>query len=210
MERNVNPIQFIYPNTKEVSYILGFLWADGYLNPSGYTISTEIISEDAIYLIPIFTKTGKWSITYRKRKHWKPQTKICSFGKDLYSFLLAMDYGTKTIPTKILNLIPKNLHHYWWRGYFDGDGCFYYYKPQYLRQLSITSDYNQDWSFVENLSKTLGIKKYQIKQTVSKKGHKSSQFRITNKSDITKFGTYIYKNYDELGFKRKYETYLLI
>lgn len=210
MERNVNPIQFFYPKTKEVSYILGFLWADGYLNPSGYTIATEIISEDAINLIPIFTQTGKWNITYRQRKHWKPQTKICSFGKSLYSFLTSMDYYDKTTPKQILNLIPKDLQHYWWRGYFDGDGCFYYNKKQYLRQLAITSDYDQDWTFVVKLSKSLGIKKHQIKQTISPKSYSSSQFRITNKSDITKFANYIYQDYDGLGLKRKHDKYLLI
>ena len=52
----------------EEIYILGFLWADGYLNGTGIksNLQCEIIYSDFRMIESVFDKTGDWSRIYRK------------------------------------------------------------------------------------------------------------------------------------------------
>ena len=200
------------------AYILGFLWADGHLSEKNrYNIGTEITTKDAEKILSIFLKTGDWSsysITSPSKKKWQPQTKIFCSCKELFKFLEENDYVKKSDvvgPTKILSLIPKEFHNYFFRGLSDGDGCFYFNGKQYLRQYSIASSYNQDWGFFTDLLDNLSIEKYKCKKSkvINKKSGKlngSSCIRITNKEDIKKLGNYIYSG-ELFGLERKYEIY---
>jgi hypothetical protein len=53
----------------------------------------------------------------------------------------------------------------------------------------------------------LGIKNYKIKKYIKKNG-KSSIIRVCSVNDMTLFGEYIYKDYDHIGFTRKYDNYI--
>lgn len=210
---NVNPEQFIHPSTPEVVYLLGFLWADGFLG-AHYSINIEIVSEDAQMIESLFDSTGKWNKFYRNRKNWKPQTKFTCSSKLLYSFLIENGFNDRTqSPDKLLSIIPEKLKHYWYRGFFDGDGCFYINTKQYLRQMSVSGNFNQDWSFMISLMSNLGINTYRVKQNsrITKTGkiNSSSQVRCVNKHDITIFGNYIYSG-KQFGLIRKQEKYLQI
>lgn len=207
---NVEPFQFIKISTPETAYILGFLWADGYLG-CNYSINIEITSKDANIIKKIFLSTGKWHIFQRTRKHWKPQTKICCNSKVLYNHLIKLGFNNKNKnPNKILNIIPKKLHHYWFRGYFDGDGCWYFNPKQYLRQCIISSKYNQNWNFMIKLLNKLKISKYSLdkikyinKQDIE---NKHSRLRLSNLDSIKKFGNYLY-NGNQFGLKRKLQKF---
>jgi hypothetical protein len=113
---------------------------------------------------------------------------------------------------KILSLIPYNLKSYFYLGVVDGDGCFYYKNndKNVVRQFSISSTYEQDWSYVEDIFRLLNIK-YSIQRTL-RKNSKYSQIRITNKIDIYNFGNFIYENIniDNIGLDRKYNKFKLI
>jgi hypothetical protein len=210
---NINPNIFIYPNTKEAIYILGLLWADGYVyknkNPEKkkkYRISLELQFDDFVAIENILDATGKWNKWLRKSsKLHKTQGLAVTFNKAIHDFLSSYDYGLKHHSPSILSIIPNNMKHYWFRGYFDGDGCFYY--KNCTKQMSINSCYEQDWAFMENLCNTLSISKYSIQRLIRKNTNACSTFRITNRDGIKKFGHYIYQNYDKLGFGRKYEKF---
>lgn len=207
---NVEANIFKNPETPECSYILGLLWADGYIRNSGKSkyVSLEIIKDDALIVYPIFMKTGKWYFDTRKRLNKKPTGRfICSNGR-LFDFLKDMAYYAKSTdsPDKILSIIPETLNPYWWRGYFDGDGCFY--NKNHASQLSFSSCYEQKWDFVNNLSNNIGIT-FSIKQRTHKsksgKISRSSLARTTNKNNVNKFFQYIYNpNLEKFGFSRKY------
>lgn len=207
----VNPEKFMTPQIKEVVYLLGFIWGDGYLNHHHYGIWSEFLEEDFTQLKDIFLKTGDWNVNFRTRTGCRPVVMVHTHSKVFYEFLQSMDYKIKTgcSPHKILHLIPENLHPYWFRGFSDADGCFYFNSKQYIRQFSIGGTYNQDWQFMIDLSKKLGILKFDIGQSKTKNGN-SSHFRYTSKSTVVTFGDYIYKNYDGMGLKRKYDKFMLI
>lgn len=204
----VNPSQFININSPEIAYILGLLWADGYVRIKGYSnsISIECIEKDLNLLKDIFLKTGKWCMNHRKRTNRQPQMVITTNNKILAKFLQDNGYVSKSelSACKILSKIPDELKYYWFRGLIDGDGCFYQSKNEYCNQLSIASSYHQDWTYLESLFKKMKIS-YGICRRIQGE-NKSSIIRISNKRDINKFGNYIYKDYlnDKIGLERKY------
>ena len=166
---------------------------------------------------PMLEFIGKWNYYERKQpvESWKPSINVITNNKRILNFLIEHDFDKKSYMSadKILSKIPDELKHYFFRGLIDGDGCFYYYKPENgstLRQFALASSYEQDWSYFEKLCKEKNIK-YNIKRTIGKNSS-SSVIRITNKDGILKLGEYIYKDLheDNIGLIRKYEKYKLI
>lgn len=210
MDPNVNIKYFNRYFTKHSCYLLGLLWADGYIKENTRTINLECIKSDMFYFEPVFKKTGDWSFYERQRGNYKITTKATTSNTLFNQFLCENDYHLKSIksPIKILSIIPNNLICYFLLGVIDGDGCFYFNKEQYLRHFSISGSLNQDWSSFEKIFNFLNIK-YKINRRPNQKNG-SSFIRVTNKSDILKLGSYIYTtiNEDKIGLKRKYEKYL--
>ena len=217
---NINPNLFTPINKKEVAYLLGLIWADGYLNPSknGYNhnFGFTMINEDVEAIRPVLNSIGKWNYYERKQpvKTWIPSVNVITNNKRILTFLIEHDYHKKSYLSadKILSKIPTNLQSYFFRGLVDGDGCFYTYKPKKgstLRQFTLTSTYEQDWSYIEKLCNKLKIK-HKINRVKTIK-NSSSFIRITNKEGIKKLGVYLYDNFevDRIGLKRKYDKFKL-
>jgi hypothetical protein len=196
--------------TPESVYILGLIWADGYINKKTNAISIECVKDDIDIFYPIFQKTGNFNLYYRNRENRKPQGIINCSSYYLSQFLKTNDYSNKSelSPIKILSLIPFELKHYFFRGWVDGDGCFYYNKKLHLMEFIMSGTYNQDWSSLIILCEELSIN-YKITNITTKKGHQHSRFLIKKKKDIVKFGNYIYQK-DMFGLKRKYDKFLPI
>jgi len=226
-ECNVNPDSFYDIQDKEIAYFLGFMWADGYLNASkngsNHLITIKILEDDMVKLKPIFDNVGKWNYYVRTHDNagWRNTETMTTNNKRLFDFLVDNGYDEKSVasPDKILSKIPDDLKSYFFLGLSDGDGCFYYYKPKtgsIQRQFTITSSYEQDWSYMVKLCDDMGIK-YKIKLSSGvnpKTGNvnSSSQFRVTNRVGIQKLGGYLYKSFDVdgIGLPRKYDKYQLI
>lgn len=212
-QMNVNPLKFIDCETKYHAYLLGMLWADGYISPMArYRVELVIIKSDFDDIRGCINKTGEWGKITKNYQRAdgiirKPQEGIATGNKMLCDFLVKNDYRQKSVKSadKILKNIPKTLHKYWYRGYYDGDG-YCYYRPKKCCQLGFGGSYEQDWTFVENLMNKFKVS-YKIKRDISNKGHKSSVLRVTKKESVLKFFNFIYEDYDALGFSRKYKTY---
>lgn len=204
---------------KENIYLLGLLWADGYLNPIHKSISYSCKNDDFHYVKNIFKNFGvkHFYTNYGKKNNInrKPQKFINVCGKKHFDFLLENDYKIKsgTSAYKILSKIPEDLQYYWWRGYFDGDGCAHIDKrTRKTITVSLTSCIGQDWSFVIDLFNRLIIQKFQIIKSIDKRNHKWSRINIAKSNEVYKFFNYIYptKKYDGLGFKRKFNKLIKI
>ncbi len=215
----VDHFQFFDITKPEVAYILGLLWSDGHISKNGYSIEVyckyeENINSDYNTIKNIILKTGKWNIYIRDRYDLRTNktyhnATFQTTNKYLWDFLFEMDYRSKSYisPIKILNHIPIKYQSDFFRGYSDGDGCFYFKNTTV--QYTISSSFNQDWTSCINLFNKIDIDKFNIQKQVSKK-RKYSAIRIANKWDIIKLGEYLYSNSDGIRFERKYQTYLKI
>lgn len=197
--------------TPEIAYTLGFIWGDGYITDKT-RIGISIKKSDAIILEPTFMKAWNWNIRkdiIKKNPKGEMQYNFHKRDVKLSQKLIEYKYKSKNEAPTILSIIPDKLKHYWWRGYSDADGCFCITKDKRYR-FSICGPYNQDWSFVENLFRSLGIT-YSIRREVYlKTNYTSSRIIITNRQGSKTIGNYIYRGYpeDKIGLKRKYEKYM--
>lgn len=190
------------------SYILGFIWADGYVCKTDYSVKLCIKTKDAINIKPYIFQTGNWFIINRyKYDQLSFQTK----NKELHKFLSNNDYQIKSSvePTKILSIIPENLKHYFWLGFIDGDGCWSYIDDKYLT-FSISGPKNYKWIEFQKLLNNLNINKFTIRtkeKVINNKITGSSEVGIYNKGDITKLGQYLYSDKNLIGLNRKFDKY---
>ena len=212
--RRINMEDFYDIKSKDVSYFLGLLWADGHVSKNNNMVNIECNSEDMLSFRKSLDSFGNWSFYNRKRERnkieCKPLTNVYICDSLLKSFLVENDFLEKSIksPTKILSKIPKELVKYFLLGIIDGDGCFYFKKGK-SNQFYLSGTYNQDWSQFEILFKSIGV---DIKKIKVENKSKYSAIRVTNVNDIKKIGDFIYSSIekDNIGLKRKYEKYKLI
>lgn len=204
---NVNPNLFTQIESPEIAYFLGWIWADGHIRKykNSNTITLKIVKEDADLIKHHFLSFGKWNIYEYQYKNWKPISSIQTNNRPLADFLISKDYKNQINgANKILEIIPDHLKHYWFRGYFEGDGCLYVKNSR--NQISISGPYDQNWSFLEKKLKELNIK-YSISRKISAKAHKHSLVRFTSKKGCQSFLSFIYKNADtdKIYLPRKYQ-----
>jgi hypothetical protein len=198
----------------EFCYLLGYLWADGWITNRDYRI--QIIESDGLILKEILDSIDIHYSLNRKKSgtdsigtNRNPSLIFC-FGKHLKNFLKELNYDKKSYIShqKIMEFIPKENLHYWMRGYFDGDGCFYYNEKWKTKQANIGSTCNQDWTYFVDFLNFYNIKAKAFKKTHKKSQSKSSLLRFCGKQ-IVNFGEYIYQG-KQFGLDRKYQKYLLI
>jgi len=160
----------------EFCYFLGLFYADGNFSKKYYRFEITTTEKDVNYFLSILNKFGDFKVYSRKRKNWKISHTIYASNKQLHTFLMDIGFNDKiNNAEKILNHI-KNIKckQLFYCGYFDGDGCVYYHKKQFLRQASVAAPYEQNWDFMINLCKELEIKNFIINKTISKtKKHKN-------------------------------------
>jgi hypothetical protein len=209
-EYKVNGNLFMNPTTPEAVYVLGFLWADGHIGLRK-TIRLKIQSRDGRILKPILGRTGDWRYAEypAAEKTWQDTSLFYTCNRPLCEFLEDRDYKSKNkSPCEILKDIPSNLKPYWWRGYFDGDGCFYQSKDMY--QVAFSGPFDQNWAFAKKLFNHLKIK-FKVKQVKTKRGHSYSHIRVCGRKQCFKFLEYIYNTKlkdDDIFLPRKRDRFL--
>jgi intein/homing endonuclease len=194
-------------NKKEAAYMLGFIWADGWIRKNKYhrEVRVECLREDIEEIKPNFDKVFDWKIYYRNRPNRRPQARLNLVHLEFVDYLLENGYSTNRDANKALSIIPEDLQFLWFRGLIDGDGCWYVNKEKQKRQFSISASYELDWSFIEDLFLSLDINSYRI----YKREHassKSSVVEFNRKDNFLKLGNFIYRGFQEekIGLMRKY------
>ena len=201
---NIKIDMFTKDFTEESCYILGLLWADGYINKKTNSVALEMLETDLVALENIFANTGEWKKYLRSRINRKPQMTLHITNKEFSDFLKEHDYDIKSGKSadKILSIIPNHLKVYWFRGYWDGDGCFYSHAKNSLSQCTASSTLNQGWDFIAQLLESLNID-YTIRRIENK--HSYSQIRFCGFSKSKIFIDYLYKDRQDLCLPRKLE-----
>lgn len=206
-EYSIDPRQFFTPQTPEVCYILGLLWADGYIVKDN--IRLETTKNDMDHFYPILLKTGKWAIHERTRQGRCPKSTVSTNNRPLAKFLRSLGYGpnSKVGMEKIMKIIPDNYKPFFLQGLIDGDGS--YYVGKYSCQFNISAKMEQDWGYLIWLFSLLGIP---CKIYRSKPVYKSqySALRITNRKIIIKLASYLYSQNKNLSLPRKIEKLKLM
>lgn len=193
------PETFQNVKIKEVAYVLGLLWAEGWVqNKSDYSINIKMIEEDFREILPVFYTIGEWKQYHYFPQNRKPTIQLRVSGKSLVDFFLSVDYHVKSSSpaTKVLSLVPNTFKKYWWRGYFDGDG---HIRSSHPYRIEFASSWNQDWSFLPS--------EFPFKISVITGTHSYSKARIWKKEDIIRFGSWIWENWDGIGLTRKYNEF---
>lgn len=214
---SVNPQQFYKIKTKEVAYLLGFLWADGWVIQSkrNNSVGLEIKSTDFPFISKVLDTTGRWRKSKRTRNKIYHSCNAIISNKPLVDFLVYHGYKSKSIGSadSILSIIPEKFKRYWFLGLFDGDGWLYFNKKQKAMKFNICSSVDQDWTFAEKLFVKLDIKYYISKN----KNHlpngnlcRNSVINFSNRKSIEVIINYLYPNGYELGLKRKFKKADLI
>jgi len=217
-EYNVNPDTFISVSIPESAYLLGFIWADGCVVKKQYknrkenkiVIANKIEDSEEIKLIA--QKTGDWKFHIKppQKMGHKHQGVIQTSNKILVEYLISKGYGSKSFDSadKILETIPENFLHYWFRGLLDGDGCIYVNYKKKCAKVTITSALDQNWKYLEDLLIKMKIT-YYIRKIKNNIGCISQLF-FSRKSDISKFLDFVYGRYenDKIGLSRKYKKYM--
>ena len=216
---HINLQQFINISNPKVAYLLGYLWADGYITKGKVILC--LAKPDADSLKPLLNNLGTWYYADSKIKRATHlMTQSCMFDKDFTNFLLNLNFKEKSLvsPKDLLRLIPKYLQHYFWRGYLDGDGCFTYSPGQIKKSkffIQFAGSFNQDWTFLKNFCEFNQMKYSISKQSyINKKSLKlnsCSKFNINNKQNMYNFLKYVYNgNLETIGLKRKINKWLFL
>lgn len=190
---------FLRITEPSVAYTLGFIWADGYVSKSKNRVAISVQHRDGNDLRTLLSKHIPFHLHIGKRN-----SQYMFYLDDIkfHKFLVAYDYIIKSIvsPSKILSHIPSHLHHYFFRGYFDGDGCLTNNKNHCL---SFTGSYEQDWVDIEKMitHATEHCPKV-LRRNDDKRGHKSSVVYLYGKEKVKRVLAYLYRG-EQMGLSRK-------
>lgn len=196
---------------KELIYLLGYFYADGYLYDKRHKyVGLDIIKSDSDNILKYLNKLNmKYTISYRFRTNSKnEQACIKISAKDVNIELFRNILSDKVEMNNIKNYIPESNYPYFLRGFFDGDGCISLTKNH--NRIYFYGSKSQNWSFILNIFDSLGII-YNHSINIRKDGrHQSSFICISSKQDCAKLFEYLYPNliYD-FGLFRKYEKLLI-
>jgi hypothetical protein len=189
------------------AYFLGFLWADGHIDKQFNCIRFKIISPDFEEIKHMFFPLFKdWDLKERWdgiATHTQTTTLSISHAT-LHDFLVQNNYHIKsgTSADKILSIIPEYLRHYWWRGYFDGDGNFYFHRG--ASRIVIAACFKQDWNFAKILEDQFNI--CYVVHKGKKEKYSYSNLNITGEFFTKRFMSYILQG-EQFGLQRKYNKY---
>jgi len=202
-------------DTEEKAYWLGFISADGSIVKSSqynsYRLQINLNTNDEShlekFLQSVDAKTIKIYRTYNNKGFSKNGSNISRIS--LNSFKMCQDlnrynvHQNKTYDIELpTNIDDKYMHHYL-RGFFDGDGCYYYHfdnknnRYRYCFELAGGS-----LIFMEQLKKYLLLKGIKLNIYV-RKDNGVIRLMTGSKIQLIKLIDYIYKD-SHVYLQRKY------
>lgn len=117
---NFNYYFFDNIDQEHKAYILGFAWADGYIDKKYKTLTFHIHEKDIDVIEKIKQATNSNGII-----HFAPKNTIQFNLSSIYMVNKLKEYGISPNKSKtiIFPELPDNMYSHFIRGYFDGNGC---------------------------------------------------------------------------------------
>ena len=195
----------------QLLYFAGYFWADGNIERNrGYL---GIVQKDSVEVQKIING----HIDYATKLYDHP-SKLRQTVETIKIDLIKNQWLGGLIKTKFTNKsfdspwfvfdFPEELQHYFWRGYSDGDGCFYKKYSYTGGAWSLHGPYDKDWSAEEHLMKKLEIGNFRVNKLIKKLG-RSSSLVARHSKEIRKIGDYMYQG-EQFGLTRKKDKFDLI
>lgn len=207
-------------DTEEKAYILGLLYADGFIGDEHFNnIVLGLVDRELVYTVSDKIKfTGAIRIGNKGGFKNSSNSYILNFSskkmaEDLRKIGL---YPNKSLTLAELPQIDGKLFRHFVRGYFDGDGSICSSKnSSYYRSNGTIKKYEYSTYmfnilgtklFLERLVKNMPINHYKIKDTKTKE---IKQLRVSAKCEFNILFYYLYDN-SSIFLKRKKDKWLQI
>lgn len=198
-------------DTEAKAYLLGFIFADGYLIEKKQTFGLKIAQQDK-YILEVLKNSIECTnpIIDVIRNDGQDQCRLCIFNHVFIENLLKC--GVKYQKSRNCDFptcIPDDLLHHFMRGYFDGDGCIHIFltKPNNLLKgcFSVIGTKSFIQTYQEKLNKHCNITPlFSIKET-------SAYYVITKKgnNNLCYMREFLYKD-ATIFLQRKYDKFFKI
>lgn len=201
------PVDGFRNTTPETAYLLGLIWADGDVarpNTGRYYIRVEMVARDLEEVVPVFDASGKWSQVRRTRTGRDHEVlRLETANKELWTLV----EPHKRDPLPLLSAMDAELRPYWFRGMFDGDGCYYAPAGKNVRQMAVVGHEDQDWTFLTAQLDALEVSyRNRRRDHVAKDGtiSRSSSVRWTNPAGCKAWHDYTHASWMKtFGLSRK-------
>ena len=200
-------------NTPNKAYWLGFLLADGSINPSGRSLVLTLARKDFSHLEILKSDMNysgdikMFSTRSNEKSYDKSSLDFCSV--DLIKNLYAKGWTEfkNSGDLKIFKYVPKNLSKFILRGLFDGDGCITWSGKDAFITFCDTHESVVEW-YRDSLVNKLNLPKVKIG-----KPHKDKDtayvFHYGGNRQVKKILDYLYSGAGP-KLERKYKRYLKV
>lgn len=201
--KKVNHDYFNKIDSQSKAYILGLLYADGYINEKTYQIELTL-KQDDIELIKFVQKELDCSYEIKQResnlngKIFK-SNRLIIYSKQLTNDLVNLGCHQKkslTLKFPTEEQVPKELIHHFMRGYFDGDGCIC------ASAFSVIGTIDFLKVFVNNIRNNCSISNAEQWKPCGN----ATEWRHTSKKDAILIYNYLYKD-SQISLKRKEDRF---
>lgn len=173
--------------TPPFAYLLGYLWADGWVSADNSVVSLRLQYEDGLAIKSVMDWTGKWAQNVRTDRA-SQMLEFRVYDQQFNGLLRTLDYPDKSQVRfdRVRDYLGTELIPYFVHGFFDGDGSVVCHKNG-QRQISFAGPYNYDWCAMQSLLSTVGIETDQIARQRREIGGDSSVLRVTHRLNVLRF-----------------------
>lgn len=195
-------------DTQEKAYILGLLYADGWVSKRNNLIAIQLQERDS-YILDDINKCMKSNVKLqfvkKQKENYQNTIRLSFYGEQLFNSIV--DHGVLINKTSFIEYpkINKELNPHFIRGVFDGDGCI------------TIGDHNPTFSIIgfqpfmkqiQNvLIEDIGLNLTKLYINKGKYKCDIATLSYCGRKNLIKIGEYLYKD-DTISLKRKKEKFL--
>ena len=210
--RIINDNYFESINTPLKAYILGFIYADGWViydeEKSNYEFGIMLQKSDKYVLEMIDNELGgtnliiynppRVSIIEGKQAHSNEAYTLRVFSKKIVKDLISNGIEPNKSKKDIYPIVSTELFFDFLRGYVDGDGCFY--NDRNYTYMHITSASISPLLYIQT-----ELSKYDICTRIYTENDKKHRLMCVNTTEMNKLVNHLYYEDGLFCLKRKYE-----